>query len=104
MFRTVTANPLLVTQGSHLCISQEQVAEKKKVQRRYVIIDSETLETQTFETKELYDAAVADIIEAHQKPKKKSSPLDELGSPAVVTDVPAEIAAGTEEDDDSVQP
>jgi hypothetical protein len=103
MFRTVTANPLLVTQGSHLCISQEQVDEKKKVQRRYVILDSETLETQTFETKELYDAAVADIIEAHQKPKKKSSPLDELGALEVVTDVPADIAAGTEEDDDSVQ-
>jgi hypothetical protein len=83
MFRTVTANPLLVTQGSHLCIAQEQVDEKKKVQRRYVIVNSETLEAKTFETKELYDAAIADIIEAHQKPKK-TSPLDELGgAPAV---------------------
>lgn len=104
MFRTVTANPLNATQGSHLCISQEQVEEKKKVRRRYVIMDSETLETQAFETKELYDAAVADIIDAHQKPKKKTSPLDELGAPAVVTEVPADNAAGAEEDDDSVQP
>lgn len=43
MFRTVTSNPLLTTQGRYVVLSQEKVEDLKT--RRLVIIDSDSLET-----------------------------------------------------------
>jgi hypothetical protein len=79
MFRTITANPFLVTQGSHLCISQEKLdAKNKLVERRYVLMNSDTLQSQTFSSKEAFEAAISQLIEAHEKAQKKTSVLDQL--------------------------
>ena len=105
MFRTVTANPLLVTQGSHLCISQERVNDNKVVERRYVLIDSETLVATPYAEKLQFEAAISELIEAHQKPAKKANPLDALDNveQPVTADVVADVAAEEEADDNSVQ-
>lgn len=71
MFVTVTANPLHSAQGKHLCIAQESVEKKKSdVKRRYVILNSDTLTSTVFETKEAFSAAVSQILEDEAKGAK----------------------------------
>jgi hypothetical protein len=75
MFRTITSNPLVVTQGSHICAVQQDVDSKAKIKPlRYVLIDSDSLESEHFDKKEDFEQAVQLVVEqAEQNAKKKST-------------------------------
>lgn len=77
MFKTITSNPLVVTQGSHICAVQQDVDSKEKIKPlRYVLIDSETLEADHFDKKEDFEQAVQLVVEQVAQNAKKKPPAD----------------------------
>lgn len=69
MYRTVTANPLLVAQGSHVCLAQE-TGKGKDRKMRYVLLNSTDLKSQTFDDKDAFVAAVDKVVQDSQKPQQ----------------------------------
>ncbi len=70
MFQTITANPLLLKQGSHVCMTQ---VAKDKSGKRYVLFNSDDLTALTFATKEAFEAAVQAVVDG-EKPEPEVTP------------------------------
>lgn len=69
MFQTITANPLLIKQGSHVCITQ--VAKDKS--KRYVLFNSTDLTALTFASKEAFETAVQAVVDG-ETPEPEVTP------------------------------
>jgi hypothetical protein len=63
MHQTITANPLLVKQGSHVCMTQVDASDKSK--KRYVLFNSTDLTALTFVSKEAFEAAVQSVVDGN---------------------------------------
>lgn len=81
MFNTITVNPLLVKQGSHVCMTQVDAKDKSK--KRYVLFNSTDLTALTFESKDKFEAAVQAVVDG-------VTPEPEV-APEVTTEVATEV-------------
>lgn len=92
MFRTITANPLLIVQGAYLVMAQEdlKVVVNGLSKKRYVILDSDTLKVRKkFEGENAKDELSAEIrlIEtekAAQNPGTLASMMSSVTAPTPV--------------------